>query len=156
MRQYQIGLNNKLLAQNIYQRAETLIEQYKTKAKTTTWMGDQAKILDKYIMSCMLAAEATIHCHILEDFSPKSRGSQHGKILEAGITSRSGMHTNGKNNYQLPKHGYHRSPQQTINPRQTTGMQRKLQASNRQRKGATTRIPTWKEPRLRQATATKC
>jgi hypothetical protein len=37
---------------------------------TTTWMEEQAETLDKYITDCMLNAEATIHKHSLEDFSP--------------------------------------------------------------------------------------
>jgi hypothetical protein len=34
-------------------------------------MEDQTEILDQYITNCMLSAEATIHCHSLDDFSPK-------------------------------------------------------------------------------------
>jgi hypothetical protein len=34
-------------------------------------MDDQAKTLDKYITTCMLIAEATIHSHNTYDFSPK-------------------------------------------------------------------------------------
>jgi hypothetical protein len=34
-------------------------------------MDDQAKTLDKYITTCMLIAEATIHSHNTDDFSPK-------------------------------------------------------------------------------------
>jgi hypothetical protein len=57
--------------------------------------------------------------------------------LEAGITGKPRQHTNstnGKDINQVPKHGYCWSPQQTINPRQTSRMQRKLQTSNCQRK----------------------
>jgi hypothetical protein len=34
-------------------------------------MEDQTEILDQYITNCMLSAEATIHRHNLDDFSPK-------------------------------------------------------------------------------------
>jgi hypothetical protein len=34
-------------------------------------VDNQVEILDEYITTCMLAAEVTIHCHNLEDFSPK-------------------------------------------------------------------------------------
>jgi hypothetical protein len=69
--QYQVELNHRLQAQNIYQRADKLHTQYKTTTTPSQWMDEQAKTLDKYITTCMLIAEATIHSHNMDDFSPK-------------------------------------------------------------------------------------
>jgi hypothetical protein len=44
-----------------------LLGKYKIKTTPTPWMEDQVKILNKYITTCMLAAEATIHSHHQED-----------------------------------------------------------------------------------------
>jgi hypothetical protein len=42
-------------------------------------MEDQTEILDKYILDCMLAAEATIHSHSLDDFSQTKAHQQQWK-----------------------------------------------------------------------------
>jgi hypothetical protein len=59
----------------------------------TAWVDTQAKTLDEYITNCMLAAEATIHRHNLEDFSPKKLNSNDGKILETCPTGQPNKHT---------------------------------------------------------------
>jgi hypothetical protein len=46
------------------------LAKYQSTTATTTWLEEQAETLDKYITDCMLNAEATIHKHNLEDFSP--------------------------------------------------------------------------------------
>jgi hypothetical protein len=71
MHQYQVKLHHRLQAQNIYQRANKLHAQYKATTTPSQWMDDQAKTLDKYITTCMLIAEATIHSHNTDNFSPK-------------------------------------------------------------------------------------
>jgi hypothetical protein len=70
MHQYRIELDTRLQAQNIYSRANKLLAKYQATTATTPWMDEQAEIMDKYITDCMLKAEATIHEHNLEDFSP--------------------------------------------------------------------------------------
>jgi hypothetical protein len=70
MHQYRTELDCRLQAQNIYTRANKLLAKYKSKRAATAWMEEQAEILDKYITDCMLNAEATIHEHNLDDFSP--------------------------------------------------------------------------------------
>jgi hypothetical protein len=67
MHQCRVELYTRLQAQSIYSRGNKLLAKYQA---TTPWMDEQAKILDKYITNCMLKAEATIHKHNLEDFSP--------------------------------------------------------------------------------------
>jgi hypothetical protein len=64
-------LDNKLQAQNVYQQVTKLLAKYATIKLPTQWMEDQTEILDKYITDCMLLAEAMIHQHSLDDFSPK-------------------------------------------------------------------------------------
>jgi hypothetical protein len=70
MHQYCIKLDHKLQAQNIYSRANKLLAKYQTTAAVTTWMDEQAKIINSYLTDCMLKAESTIHKYNLEDFSP--------------------------------------------------------------------------------------
>jgi hypothetical protein len=70
MHQYCVELDTRLQAQNTYGCANKLLAKYQTTAATTPWMDKQAEIIDKYITNCMLKAEATIHKHNLEDFSP--------------------------------------------------------------------------------------
>jgi hypothetical protein len=69
MHQYCVELDTRLQAQSIYSRANKLLAKYQATTATTPWMDKQAEIMDKYITSCMLKAEATIHEHNLEDFS---------------------------------------------------------------------------------------
>jgi hypothetical protein len=71
MHQYRFELHHRLQAQNIYQQANKLRAQYKTTTTPSQWMDDQTGILDKYITTCMLIAEATIHSHNMDDFSTK-------------------------------------------------------------------------------------
>jgi hypothetical protein len=71
MHQYRVELHHRLQAQNIYQRANKLCAQYKATTTPSQWMDDQTEILDKYITTCMLIAEATIHSHNTDDLSPK-------------------------------------------------------------------------------------
>jgi hypothetical protein len=71
MQQYCIELDYRLMIQNIYQRATKLLAKYKKEKEHTPWMENQVEILGNYITTCMLAAEATIHLHNFEYFSPK-------------------------------------------------------------------------------------
>jgi hypothetical protein len=71
MHQYQVELHHRLQAQNIYQQANKLRAQYKATMTPSQWMDDQAETLDKYITTCMLIAEATIHGHNTETSAQK-------------------------------------------------------------------------------------
>jgi hypothetical protein len=70
MHQYQVELDIRLQAQNIYSLATKLLAKYQTTAAMTPWMDEQSETINKYITNCMPKAEATIHEHNLEDFSP--------------------------------------------------------------------------------------
>jgi hypothetical protein len=70
MHQYWVELDHRLRTQNIYIHTNKLLAKYQSTTATTTWMEEQAEALDKYITDCMLNAEATIHEHNLNDFSP--------------------------------------------------------------------------------------
>jgi hypothetical protein len=69
--QYRTALDSKLQVQNVYTRVTKLLAKYSTTKPPTQWMEDQTETLDRYITDCMLSAEATIHRHSLDDFSPK-------------------------------------------------------------------------------------
>jgi hypothetical protein len=97
MQQYRIELDYRLTAQNIYQRATKLIATYKKEKEHMLWMENQVKTLDNYITTCMLAAQATIHCHNLEISVQKSGGDKHGKVLEVGSTSQQRQQTSTNN-----------------------------------------------------------
>jgi hypothetical protein len=70
MHQYQVELDRRLQAQNIYTRMGKLLEKYQSATATTIWMEQQVETIDQYITDCMLNAEVTIHEHNLDNFSP--------------------------------------------------------------------------------------
>jgi hypothetical protein len=103
MHQYHVELDTRLQAQSIYSRANKLLAKYQATTATTPWMDKQAETMDKYITDCMLKAEATIHKHNLEDFSPhKVEMAFDRKILEACFTGQlAQLHTTNSANEKI-------------------------------------------------------
>jgi hypothetical protein len=81
----------------------------------TPQMDDQAETLDRYITNCMISAEATIHSHNMEDFSPKKVEATNTEkfwklALQANRDNRDNLQhpntTSGKYNGKAPCHGH--------------------------------------------------